>query len=282
MLRRSEWIEAHGKTLPAAPRATVPPMWLRTEDRGEVRWLTLDRPDRRNAVPPDGWDGLRAAFLDFENSDARVLVITGAGGAFCSGADLDPTARFEAGVTAQRRRMARVGEAALTLHRLTKPTVALVDGIAAGAGMNLALGCDLVVGTSRARFSEIFVARGLTLDFGGSWLLPRIVGLQRAKELALTGRIVEAEEAKEIGLVLDLYPDDLVDEAMESLTKALAAGAPVAQMMSKQNLNRAFALDLSQALAAEGQAQAICLSSEDAAEGVTAFLEKRPPRFTGR
>jgi enoyl-CoA hydratase/carnithine racemase len=257
-------------------------MWLTSEDRGSARWLILDRVDRKNAVPPEGWDDLRAAFSEFESSDQRVLVIAGAGGAFCSGADLDPAARTETGVVANRRRMQEVGEAAMALHRLTKPTIALVDGIAAGAGMNLALGCDLVIATTRARFSEIFVQRGLTIDFGGSWLLPRIVGLQRAKELSLTGRIIDAREAFSIGLVLEVIETAAVEQRIEELTAALSTGAPVAQMFTKQNLNHSLQFDFAQALASEGQAQSICLQSGDAAEGLNSFLEKRPPRFQGR
>ena len=243
-------------------------MWLRSEDRGPTRWLILDRVERKNAVPPQGWSDLRDAFSEFESSEQRVLVLTGAGGAFCSGADLDPAARTESGVVANRRRMQRVGEAAMALHRLSKPSVALVDGIAAGAGMNLALGCDLVVATTRARFSEIFVQRGLTVDFGGTWLLPRLVGLQRAKELSLTGRIIDADEALAIGLVLEVIEASAIDQRMEELTSSLAAGAPVAQMFTKQNLNHSLQFDFAQALAAEGQAQSICLESDDAIEGV--------------
>ncbi|HEY3427334.1 MAG TPA: enoyl-CoA hydratase-related protein [Acidimicrobiia bacterium] len=257
-------------------------MWLTFEDRGSARWLILDRVDRKNAVPPEGWDDLRVAFAEFESSDQRVLVIAGAGGAFCSGADLDPAARTETGVVANRRRMQRVGEAAMALHRLTKPTIALVDGIAAGAGMNLALGCDLVIATTRARFSEIFVQRGLTIDFGGTWLLPRIVGLQRAKELSLTGRIIDAREAFSIGLVLEVIETAAVEQRIEELAAALSTGAPVAQMFTKQNLNHSLQFDFAQALASEGQAQSICLQSGDAAEGLNSFLEKRPPRFQGR
>jgi len=255
--------------------------WLLIEDRGRVRTITLNRPERKNAIPPDGWTELREAFMSFEESAQRVLVITGAGGAFSSGADLDPE-RVERNVVAARRRMKVVGAAATALNRLTKPTLAVVDGVAAGAGMNLALGCDLVIATSRARFTEIFVKRGLTVDFGGSWLLPRLVGLQRAKELALTGRIVEAEEACAIGLVLEVVELENLAKRVDALTAALAAGAPVAQMFAKQSLNRAFGVSFAQALNDEGQSQAICLTSEDAAEGVVAFLEKRPPRFQGK
>ncbi len=255
--------------------------WFLTEDRDVVRTITLNRPERRNAIPPEGWPELRQAFLDFETSSQRVLVLTGAGGAFSSGADLDPESA-DRNVVAARRRMKVVGDAASALHRLSKPTLAVVDGVAAGAGMNLALGCDLVIATPRARFSEIFVKRGLTVDFGGSWLLPRIVGLQRAKELALTGRMVEAEEALSLGLVLEVVEPERLADRVAELTAALAAAAPVAQMFAKQSLNRAFQVSFAQALNDEGQSQAICLTSDDAVEGVTAFLEKRPARFTGR
>jgi 2-(1,2-epoxy-1,2-dihydrophenyl)acetyl-CoA isomerase len=165
---------------------------------------------------------------------------------------------------------------------LTKPTIAAVDGVAVGAGMNLALGCDVVVATDRARFSEIFVRRGLTVDFGGSWLLPRIVGLQRAKELALSGRIVEADEAQRLGLVTEVVaPGDLEARVTEVAT-GLLAGAPLAQMFAKQTLNAAFTIDLADALSWEGEAQSVALGTEDAAEGVLAFLEKRAPDWKGK
>lgn len=257
--------------------------WLNTEDIGGVRWLTLDRPDRKNAVPMDGWSDLTAAFRNFEDSDSRVLVLTGSGEDFCAGADLDPS-RIDTiqTVTARHRRMKIVSEAAMTLHRLTKPTIAAVDGVAVGAGMNLALGCDVVVASSRARFAEIFVRRGLTLDFGGSWLLPRIIGIQRAKELALSGRIVGAEEALRIGLATSVVePGDLRQAATE-VAASLLAGAPRAQMFAKQALNASFEMSLADALSWEGQSQAILLGTEDAAEGILSFLEKRDPEWTGR
>lgn len=257
-------------------------MWLEVEDRGPARWLIMNRPDRKNAVPSEGWEDLANAFADFEACPRHVLVIAGAGGAFCSGADLDPDARETGlGVNANRQRMARVATAALALHRITKPTIAAVDGIAAGAGMNLALGCDLVVASNRARFSEIFVRRGLTIDFGGTWLLPRIVGLQRAKEMALTGRIVDAVEAVAIGLALEMVDHRELAARVEVIVQDLAAGGPVAQMFIKQGINRAFEMSFHQAVADEGQSQSICLTSEDALEGVAAFVEKRPPVFEG-
>jgi len=256
--------------------------WLLTEDRDRVRWLTIDRPERKNAVPMDGWADLRSAFEEFENSDQRVLVITGASGDFCAGADLDPSRITELqSVTSRHERMKLVGSTALALHRITKPTIAAVDGVAVGAGMNLALGCDVVIASDRARFSEIFVKRGLTVDFGGSWLLPRVVGIQRAKELALSGRIVDAEEALRIGLVIDVVPPDELEDRATELAGSFLAGAPNAQMFIKQTLNGSFQESFADALGWEGQAQAVLLGTEDAAEGILAFVEKRPPEWTG-
>jgi enoyl-CoA hydratase/carnithine racemase len=257
--------------------------WIRTVDEGPVRWLILDRPERKNAVPtPGGWGDLRAAFMAFERSDARVLVITGEGGDFCSGVDLDADRLGTEGVAARKRRMNVVADAALALRRTTKPTIAAVDGVAVGAGMNMALGCDVVIASERVRFSEIFVRRGLTLDFGGSWLLPRTVGIQRAKELALSGRIVEAEEALRIGLCLEVVAPDRLRPRAGEMAASFLGGAPVAQMFAKQTLDRGWESSFEDILDWEGQAQAICLSTDDVREGVTAFVEKRSPEFRGR
>jgi 2-(1,2-epoxy-1,2-dihydrophenyl)acetyl-CoA isomerase len=257
--------------------------WIRIDDRDRVRWMTFDRPEFRNAVPsPDGWDDIARCLAEFETSGARVLVIAGARGAFCSGAQLDPNRFQETGTAAAKRRMNKVAEAATTLRRLTKPTIAAVDGVAVGAGMNLALGCDLVIASDRARFSEIFVRRGLTLDFGGTWLLPRIVGPQRAKELAFSGRIVGAAEALSIGLCLEVVTPEQLDRRVTEVAESFVAGAPVAQMLAKQSLDRSWELSFEDALDWEGQSQAICAGTEDVAEGIDAFLSKRPPEFKGR
>ena len=257
--------------------------WLITEDDGPIRRLILNRPERKNAVPFHGWPELRDAFADFETSDARVLILTGAGGDFCAGADLDPSRVTEMQtVTDRHRRMKIVAEAAMALHRTTKPTIAAVDGYAVGAGMNLALGCDVVICSERARFAEIFVRRGLTVDFGGTWLLPRIVGMQRAKELALSGRIIEAGEALTYGLVLEVVPAERLDDRATELAESFLAGAPVAQMFAKQGLSVSFESSFADALGLEGQSQAIAWGTEDAVEGITAFLERRDPNWKGR
>jgi len=257
--------------------------WLLTNDDGEIRWLTFDRPERKNAIPFDGFEALRDVFVEFDRSDQRVLIIQGNGGAFCAGADLDPEARGEmVSASFRHQRMKIIDEAATALHRLTKPTIAAVEGYAVGAGMNLALGCDVVIAAESAQFSEIFVKRGLTLDFGGTWLLPRVVGLQRAKELALSGRMVDADEAAKIGLALEVVPTDrLQDRAME-LAESFLAGAPIGQMLSKQALDASFQMSFAEAVGWESQSQAIAFGTEDSAEGIAAFLEKRDPEWEGR
>lgn len=257
-------------------------MFIDISDRGSVRWITLNQPDHMNAIPTAGWGEFAAALEAFESSAQRALVITGEGGNFCSGADLGVDNPGEAPSVSQRvRRMKQVAAAALALHRTKKPTIAAVDGVAAGAGMNLALGCDVVIASDRARFTEIFVRRGLTIDFGGTWLLPRIVGLQRAKELALSGRIVGAAEAKEIGLVLDIVEPATLVEAAQTLAESFALGAPVPQMFVKRTLDRSFELSFEEALEAESKDQVICFETEDVVEGISSFLEKRPPKFKG-
>src|ERR1700761_9069689 len=169
----------------------------------------MNRPAKKNAINPTMWRELHQCFAEVSaRSEDRVLVLTGAGGAFCSGADLG-----EVDVKAPPLSlMGTVGEVALALHRMPKPTIAKVNGVAAGAGCNLALGCDLIVASDEARFSEIFARRGLTIDAGGSFLLPRLVGLHRAKELALLTDLISAEEALAMGLINRVVPAAELDQ----------------------------------------------------------------------
>jgi len=251
-------------------------------DVGVRRTLTMSNPGRKNAVAPGGWLELADAFDGFESSSQRVLVLRGADGEFCAGADLNKDQISTPSAADNAVRMRRINAAAVALHRLSKPAIAAVDGVAVGAGMNLALGCDVVIATERSRFSEIFVKRGLTLDFGGTWLLPRLVGLARARELALTGRIFGADEALAMGMVSSVVPTEELDAAVDDVVELLAGGAPLAQAMIKRALDRSSSMTFEQALSFEEQAQAILLGSEDLAEGAAAFTQKREPEFRGR
>lgn len=260
---------------------------LLVERAGGVVTVTLNRPDKKNAINDGMWRELIEVFREVERSpDDRVVVLTGAGDGFCSGADLTDTTNAAnlqgGGVGGALRQMRVVGRAALTLHELPVPTIAAVNGVAAGAGCNLALGCDLVVASDRARFTEIFAKRGLSLDFGGSWLLPRLVGLHRAKELAFLAEIVDASEAERIGLVNRVVPHADLAAVVGELAARLAAMPPVQLSVSKRLLNQAMSVSMAEALEFEDVAQVMNFQSADTAEAVLAFVEKREPRFTGR
>lgn len=254
-------------------------------DRADgVVTVTMNRPERKNAANSVMLTELRETFEAIErNADDRVLVLTGAGGAFCSGADLgDPDGPASNNGVPGLLRMRRLGDVALSLHRMTKPAIAKVDGVAVGAGFSLALGCDLVVASERARFSMIFSRRGLSLDNGGSWLLPRLIGLARAKEVALFGGMIDAGEAKELGLVNRVLPVEEVDGFVADWARTLAAGPPLALSMTKTLLNESFSSSMAEAVEHEARCQSVNFETADVAEAMAAFREKREPRFTGR
>lgn len=250
-------------------------------DRADgVVTVTMNRPEKKNAANGVMWDELLATFREIAaNADDRVVVLTGAGGAFCSGADVSGMGgRDTHGLTSMRH----ISDIAMALYRLPQPSIAKVRGIAAGAGMNMALLCDLIVASDSARFSEIFARRGLTIDFGGSWALPRRVGLHRAKELTLLTDIIDATEADRIGLVNRVVADAELDAFVDGWASRLAAGPPIALAQSKRLLNNAVGATLEQALDEEGAAQTVNFSTKDTAEAVSAFMEKREPTFQGR
>lgn len=246
---------------------------------GGVATITLDRPAKKNAINGVMWTELRAVLDEVAASDEdRVVVITGGGGAFCSGADLSDVR----GERHQLEVMRGIADVALRLHRLTKPTIAKVGGVAAGAGCNLALGCDLIVAGDDARFTEIFAKRGLSIDFGGSYLLPRLIGLHKAKELAFFADIISAQDAAELGLVNRVVPAAELDAFVDGWAARLAAGPPLALSMTKTMLNNAFAVSMDQALEDEGRCQTVNFGTADTAEAMAAFIQKREPIFQGR
>jgi enoyl-CoA hydratase/carnithine racemase len=168
------------------------------------------------------------------------------------------------------------------LHELPQPTIAKVPGVAAGAGCSLALGCDLVVAAERARFSMIFAKRGLALDGGASWLLPRLVPLHKAKEIAFFADMLSAAQAEDFGLVNRVVPDADLDGFVQDWAERLAAGPPIAIGLSKRLLNDSHSRSLHEAMEAEAMAQSITLQSRDTQDAFAAFVEKRDPDFEGR
>lgn len=251
---------------------------LLAEDRDGVRTLTLNRPRRKNAINPELWLALRHA-LDAAGHDpgVRALVITGSGGSFCSGADISAPEDIH-----PKYKLQRLTDVALALHELSVPTIAKVTGVAVGAGWNLALGCDLVVATPESTFCQIFSKRGLSIDLGGSWLLPKIVGLQQAKRLALLADTIDAEEACALNLVTWVVSAAEIDAFVMDLANRLAAGPPIALAHTKALLNEGADRTLRDALANEARAQGVNFATDDTAAAYAAFAQRREPSFTGR
>jgi enoyl-CoA hydratase/carnithine racemase len=254
---------------------------LLVEREGGVVRLTLNRPDALNSITGPMWGDLVDVFRDVAaNPGDRVLVITGAGKGFCAGVDLvHMGVPRDAG--GQLEYMRIMGRAAQALHDIPQPTIAAVNGAAAGAGANLAFGCDLVVAADTARFSEIFVQRGVSIDFGGSWLLPRRVGLHRAKELTFLAEVIDAAEAERLGLVNRVVPAHHLADEVRAITDRLLQMAPVALAQTKRLLDASATSSFAEALDAESAAQVVNFATDDAKEAVRAFRDKRPPNFTG-
>jgi 2-(1,2-epoxy-1,2-dihydrophenyl)acetyl-CoA isomerase len=252
-----------------------------TADR--VATLTIDRPAAKNALGPDEWRrlawGVARAAAD---PLVRVLVVTGAGDSFSAGGDVKTMPERLALPPAERRARLRAdAEVVRALGALDKPSLARIDGPCVGAGLALALACDLRVASSRSSFGATFHRVGLTADFGTLYNLPRAVGPARAAELLLVGEMVDAERAEQIGLVHRVVAPLRLDEEVAGLARRLADGPPVAMALTKAGLRGAAGRDLEATLEWEAAAQAIASRTDDAREGLAALAEKRPPKFSG-
>ncbi len=254
---------------------------VHVEDRGAVRWITLDRPETRNALSPDV---LAAAIGAVQSaSDARVIVLRGANGAFCSGADLrHAMANAQELMSDVDAHLGRFQALVRAVLAAPQPVIASVDGAAYGFGADLALACDLRVISSRAYFQEGFVRIGLIPDGGGTWMLPRLVGLSKAMELAMLGERVDAATAERLGLAAKVVAPEELEAVTTAMAERLAGGPPMALQRIKRLMREGMAKSFGEAFADEGQAQLECLRSEDFLEGVMAFFEKRPADFKGR
>lgn len=257
---------------------------LNVTREGNVEIISLNQPDKQNALKYGMALLLAEKFEEAQLDDeVRALILTGEGGAFCSGADLSGAGgREDAGTPVGMRLTTKVYSRVVHgIWSLEKPVIAAVDGVAAGAGCNLAFACDLIIASTGARFIQVFVRRGFIADMGGSYFLPRIVGLARAKELMFSGEEIGAEEALEIGLVNKVTsPDRLMKEALE-VAQRLGNGPTRAIGMMKKMLNSSFESDITTALEREADLQGIAVSTSDLVEGVTSFIEKREPDFKG-
>jgi 2-(1,2-epoxy-1,2-dihydrophenyl)acetyl-CoA isomerase len=252
-----------------------------------VSWITLNRPEAMNALLPEQREHiiglLEAASAD---PDIRAVVLTATGRAFCAGADLRGGS---AGTGGERV----PGDVARTIQRgaqrlvaavldCEKPVIAAVNGIAAGLGAHLAFACDLVLAAESARFIEVFVRRGLVPDGGGAYLLPRLIGAQRAKELMFFGDDLPAADAERLGLVNRVVPADDLNKTARAWAERLASGPTRALALTKQLVNSSSDADRATAFAAEAAAQELNMTTADALEGVQAFAERRAPHFRGR
>ena len=258
-------------------------MALLVERKHGVVSACFNRPEVKNAFDLETLDELRSLIVEIEsNPEDRCLVLAGSNGDFCTGADVASLPSSDKGEAAQMEWMRQAHELPRALHHLRVPTIAKVNGLAVGAGMSIAMGCDIVVATERSRFSMIFAKRALTLDFGASWLLPRLVGLAKAKELALTGDIIDAPTALHIGLIARMVGVDELDAVVDELSAALAKGPTLALSRSKRLIDDGQNRSIDDAITAEILCQVASLSTEDAAEAMAAFMEKRDANYQGR
>jgi len=248
--------------------------------------LTLNRPDKLNAVSPQMWWELARAMEEIQRDDeVRVLILTGKGRGFCAGADVAETLTLVVSGNAPPRTKEQlkepVGIAGLRLAKIGKPTLAAVNGVAAGMGFSLALACDIRIASENARFTNAFVRMGLVPDNGLTYFLSRLVGLSKALEIMYICEPINAREAERIGLVNRVVPAGNLMEITMGLAKRIVEAAPIAIEMTKQTATRAINCDLEQLIEIETYAQKVCLETEDFKEGVAAFLEKRLPSFRG-
>ena len=256
------------------------------DDRA-VAWITLDRPEVLNALTVDNRKRLTALFGECSaREDTRAVVLTGAGRGFCSGADLR-TSRGTTGPPPEPLEAARsmrdgAHDLVLAMLECTKPIIGAINGVAAGIGVQMALACDLLVAADDARFVQVFARRGLVPDGGAAFLLPRLVGLNRAKELLFLGDDLGAADAERIGLVNRVVPRDELMVTTRQLAHRLAAGPTQAIGLTKALIHRSLTVDLATSLELEAFYQAANARTEDAREGLMSFVERRSPSFKGR
>lgn len=256
------------------------------EKEGNIAILRLNRPEKLNALNLAIRQGILESVEKVRaDDDIRVVIITGTGRGFCSGADVTrQAARIAGEVTEVSRRdiLAPLGKHSVVIASLEKPTIAAVNGVAAGAGLSLALVCDVRIAAEDARFTAAWVKRGLIPDWGGTYLMPHLLGMSKALELMYTGDIIGAREAERIGLVSKVVPGEELMDAAKEMASRIAKGPPIAMELIKRGAYKALYDRLEAQIEFETYAQNICYVTEDHREGVRSFLEKREPEFKGK
>ena len=246
-----------------------------------VATITLNRPQSLNSMNNALIDGLHEALNKVEcDADIRCAVLTGNGKAFCAGGDL-PFLEALPDAASRRAFIIKVGAVAKRITAMDKPFIAMVNGVAAGAGVNLMLACDLVYAVNTARFAQSFAKVGLIPDCGGLYFLPKAVGLHRAKELMFTADLIDAPTAEKYGMLNHICQAEELAGAVEKMAARLAASSPLSLALIKKYVNNT-AMSLDDVLDTEAVAQTLCMATEDCKEGIAAFKEKRAPKFTGK
>jgi len=256
---------------------------VKYEAANGVAVLTLNRPERRNSLGGSLREDIAQAFKQASSDEAvRVIILTGEGSSFCAGGDLKELLRgIEEARPISEKLTPRRDAALLAVYECTKPVIAAINGPALGAGMNLALAADIRIASDNAKFAQSFVKRGNVPDYGGTFLLPQIVGLSKAYELVLTGRMIDAQEALRLQIVSSVESSENLMHAAHALAQEIAANAPLALRLSK-TLIQSHLSEIRPVLEREASAQNICFDSEDNREGFKSFLEKRDPMFQGK
>ena len=247
--------------------------------------ITINRPDQLNSVTKKVLEEMEHAMKEFrKDPDVRAVILTGAGDkAFSAGADLKGGIFTPETDSVQGAKLARLGqEFTEMIERYEKPVIAAVNGLALGGGWEIALACDVVVASENAQFAQPEINIGLIPGWGGTQRLPRLIGRNKAKELMFTGDRLTAKEAERIGVVSRVVPASQLQEAALELARKLASKSPIMLRLVKQAVNRGIEMDLKSGLVEEANAFRVCFTTQDFKEGLTAFAEKRQPRFVGR
>lgn len=250
-----------------------------------IATITLNRPEKMNAFGGLMRQEIVDVLDDVANDpEVRVVIITGAGKAFCTGGDVTEFASGTQQALSKQTPSERhaMSKAVLAINSMEKPVIASVNGVAAGGGCNLALACDIIIASEKARFGQVFTRRGVHPDWGGIYFLPRLVGYAKAAELIFTGEVIGAEEAFRIGLVNKLVLHEQLVSATHELAERIAKNAPIPIAFAKRGLQNFHRWDLSQAVDYEAYVLEVVMKTEDITEGFSAFLEKRDPMFKGR